>query len=259
MTGIGAPPALPVWLAAWAMAGAIAGSFLATLLVRMPQGKADLFGRSRCDVCLTVLGPVSLVPLLSFVWQRGRCRACGAQVAREHFIVELLAAVIGLIAAWHFPDRPLTTLGAALFGWQLLLLGALDLRWHWLPDRLSLILAATGLAFNASLVGLGWQASLLGLVTGFGALEGLRLSYRALRGVEGMGQGDPKLLGALGAWTGWELLPRVVLIGALGGLAIVLGLRLIGRTIDARSALPLGTMLAFGGWTAWLFAQPVMN
>ncbi|PHP17757.1 prepilin peptidase, partial [Sphingobium sp. IP1] len=125
-----------------AVAGAIAGSFLATLILRWPQGRGVMRGRSACDGCGRVLGPIDLVPMLSALVQRGRCRTCGAAIDPLHGRVEAGCAIIGALALGFVPD--LGGIGWALLGWLLLTLALLDWRHFWLPDALTLPLAFFG-------------------------------------------------------------------------------------------------------------------
>ena len=155
-----------------------------------------------------------------------------------------------------FRSRDGAMLGIGLvLGWQLLLLGLLDLRHFWLPDRLVIVLAATGLipallaaASDVSLI----AGPLLGATLGFGLLWLAALFYRSLRGREGLGAGDPKLLGAIGLWLGPLGVVKTLLGASLIGLAAVGALVLARRTPAADTALPLGTLLALAGFAVYL-------
>ena len=243
--------AQPLALAAAAMLlGAVAGSFLATVLIRWPQGRSALRGRSRCDACDARLGPFELVPLLSWAVQRGRCRRCGAPIDPRHVAVELAAAAIGIVAiiAHPLPLAPVT----AAFGWWLLLIAALDLEHHWLPDALTLPLVPLGLAAAWAGFGPPLAERAAAAAIGWAALASIAWAYRALRGRDGMGAGDPRLMAALGAWVGAWQLPAVLLGAGLLGLAAVLAMRLRGEVVTATSRLPLGTLLALAAWPVWL-------
>lgn len=234
----------------FAAAGAIAGSFLAVLLVRWPEGRSAAAGRSRCDGCGRTLSISDLVPIASFVALRGRCRTCRAAIDPRHLAIELAAALIALAA---FAAHPLPlAFATAILGWWLLLLAALDAEHQWLPDRLTWPLLAAGIA--AALIGFGPGAGdrLIGAAAGYGCLAAIAAAYRRLRGREGLGGGDPKLFGAIGAWLGWQALPLVLLGAGCIGLAALLLMRLRGRAIDAAVKLPLGTFLALAAWPAWL-------
>jgi leader peptidase (prepilin peptidase)/N-methyltransferase len=236
--------------AAAVLFGAIAGSFIATVLIRWPQGRSALAGRSRCDACEAALGPFELIPLLSWAVQRGRCRRCGARIDSRHLAVELAAAAIAIVAIVAHPP-PLAAV-TALLGWWLLLVAALDLEHQWLPDALTLPLVPLGLAAAWAGFGPPLGERLAGAAIGWAALALIAWAYRALRGREGMGGGDPRLMGALGAWIGVWLLPAVLLGAGLLGLAAVAAMRLRGEPVTATSRLPLGTLLALAAWPVWL-------
>ena len=239
-----------------AVFGAIIGSFLATVLVRWPRGEWVGAGRSHCDACATPLSVRELVPVLSHLAQRGRCRSCGARIAPAHMRMELAAAAIGaisagLLAATPSLGLPLALTGAML-GWVLLLLAALDLTEFWLPDRLTLPLAAAGLGVAGLGLGPGIAASLIGLAAGYLSLAGVGLVYRAVRAREGLGGGDPKLFAAIGAWLGWDMLPPVLLGACILGLAAVAVQALRGQRPDGGARLPFGALLAAAAWPLWL-------
>jgi leader peptidase (prepilin peptidase)/N-methyltransferase len=233
-----------------ALLGAIVGSFLATILIRWPQGRSVLAGHSRCDACDTALAPRELVPLLSCAVQRGRCLRCGAAIDPRHLAVELAAAAIGIVAILAHP-LPLAAV-TALLGWWLLLVAALDLEHHWLPDRLTLPLIPLGLAAAWAGFGPPLAERALGAAFGWAALFLIGWAYRRLRGRDGMGGGDPRLMAAIGAWAGIWPLPAILLGAGLIGLAAVAAMRLRGEAVTAASRLPLGTLLALAAWPVWL-------
>jgi leader peptidase (prepilin peptidase) / N-methyltransferase len=230
--------------------GAIAGSFIATIAIRWPRGQSALAGRSACDACDASLGPAELVPLLSYAAQRGRCRRCGAKIDPRHPAIELTAAVLGAVALAAHP-LPLA-LVTALFGWWLLAIALLDLEHQWLPDRLTLPLLALGLAAAWAGFGPPFGERAAGAAIGWAALVLIAWAYRRLRGREGMGGGDPRLMGALGAWVGAWQLPAILLGAGLLGLAAVAAMRLRGEAVTATSRLPLGTLMALAAWPVWL-------
>ncbi len=239
-------------LALGGVIGATAGSFLATILIRWPQGLAVSQGRSRCDGCAAPLGAASLVPIISFLVRKGRCCNCGAAIPRDHLTIELLAAAIGGISAGLFAAMPLLALATALFGWMLLLLAALDWRHFWLPDLLTLPLGALGLAVSVSGIGPEPMAALIGVASGYAGLTLIGWTYRAMRGRDGLGGGDPKLLGAIGAWLGWQALPWVLTAAAGIGLVLALAASVSGRTPGLATKLPLGALLALAAWPLWV-------
>lgn len=230
--------------------GAIVGSFLATVLVRWPEGRNPLAGRSRCDGCARTLGGTELVPLLSYLMVRGRCRACGARIDWRHPAMELAAGMVGLTAMLGHP-LPLA-LATMVFGWWLLILAALDAEHEWLPDLLTLPLIVAGLLTAWAGLGPPLLDRATGAAAGWLALAGMAVGYRRLRGREGLGGGDPKLLAALGAWLGWQALPFVLLAAGLLGLVAAGLMKARGQEVAAATRLPLGALMALAAWPIWL-------
>lgn len=212
------------------------------LVLRQMAGTSALNGRSACDACKTPLPVTELVPLLAYLLQRARCRHCGARIDPLHPIAELAGAVIGGVAGWLSPDAG--GIALATFGWLLLALALIDARALWLPDGWTAALAVCGLVLGTQATGVPLTDRLIGGVAGFASLALIAAAYRALRGRDGMGGGDPKLFGAIGLWLGWVALPPVLLIAALVGLAVA-ALRMIRTPGDWQTMeLPLGTLLA---------------
>ncbi len=228
-----------------AIAGAIAGSFLATLILRWEAGGSVTRGRSRCDGCGRTLRPRELVPVVSALLLRGRCAGCGAAIAPLHGQIELASAAIGAVAFAFAP--PLAAATWTGLGLTLLTLAALDLRSLWLPDALTLPLAAAGLLAGGLTTGVPTLDRVVGGAIGWGALAALAWIYRRWRGVEGMGGGDPKLCGAIGCWIGWTALPALWTLAGLFGLLLLLARR-HGSTPQL---IPFGTALALAAWPAW--------
>lgn len=238
---------LPNWLAPL-LAAPFVGSFLGVLICRLPAGAPVALARSRCAACGRVLRPAELVPLLSFAVLRGRCRGCGAAIGWFHPAVEG-AAVMVAISATAAGCAGWQLWAGCTLGWTLLALAWIDWRHLLLPDILTLPLLLAGLAAS------WWQgtaiSAMAGAVLGWLALWGTAALYRRLRGAEGLGGGDARLLAAGGAWLGPAPLPWVVLLAALLGIALALS----GRrgTPGAVLAVPFGPPLAVAIWLAWLF------
>jgi leader peptidase (prepilin peptidase) / N-methyltransferase len=237
--------------------GAIIGSYLATILMRWPLGTSAAKGRSRCDACGKSLEVYDLVPIFSFLARRGRAGCCGASISIDHLGVEIGAASIGLLSALALPGMPLLYLTTAVFGWALLLLAAFDLRHFWLPDRLTIPLAFLGLFANFNGVGPGLTDALIGAAAGFLSLWSVGFAFKKLRGIEGLGGGDPKIFAAIGAWLGWAALPLVLSAAAGLGLLIVAVFALAGRPLSRSDPLPLGALLAVAAWPIYLISQAV--
>jgi leader peptidase (prepilin peptidase) / N-methyltransferase len=238
------------WTAIGFVLGAVIGSFLAAILIRWPQGRSVLKGRSHCDSCGRTLSPRDLVPILSWFLVKGRCRHCGAAIDRRHLAAEAGAALIGLTAILAHPIP--AAIFTAIFGWWLFLLAALDIEHQWLPDRLTLPLIPAGLAVAWIGIGPPLEDRLIGAAAAFAVLALIAFAYRRLRGREGLGGGDPKFFAAIGAWLGWQALPLVMLGAGLFGLAGILLKRSRGESVAATDRLPLGALLALAAWPIWL-------
>lgn len=227
--------------------GLLLGSFIATLVLRWPEGRS-LFGRSQCDGCGRPLGGRDLVPLVSAALSRGRCRTCGAAIDPFHGRVELASSLIGAGALALLPG----TAGWlwALFGWLLLPLALLDARHFWLPDRLTLILAVAGLLFAGPMLGTSLVDRWIGALVGGGALALLAWLYARARRRDGMGGGDPKLVAAIGAWLGWQALPLLLLLASLGGIVWALALQRKGDRPLGERRVPFGAFLCCAAFVA---------
>jgi leader peptidase (prepilin peptidase) / N-methyltransferase len=236
----------PVWVVAsgFAILGAVWGSFVAALCHRWPIGESLASGRSRCDHCTATLRPIELVPILSYLLQRGRCRRCGASIARSNLWTEIICAALGLSCALLFSGW--AAVGAAMLCWLLVPLILLDWQHFWLPDRLTLILGLTGIAMGGLIFEeLTIWDQLIGGVAGFGTLELIRQAYSRLREVEAMGGGDPKLFGAIGLWMGWQDLPILLLVASLIGLGHFAAMPSKWGDAD-KLHLPLGSYIGLG-------------
>lgn len=165
-------------------------------------------------------------------------------------MIEVVAAMIGVVAIIAQPG--IEGVAGALFGWQLLALAALDAEHFWLPDRLTVLLALSGLAFGVAGLGIDIQSRLIGGSVGFAALFTTAWLYRRVRGREGMGQGDPKLLGAIGCWLGWLALPYVLIGASALGLLAAFGLLARGRDVAATTRFPFGALMAVAAFPLWV-------
>ncbi|MFC5373501.1 prepilin peptidase [Brevundimonas faecalis] len=236
--------------------GLFVGSFLGLVSWRLPRGEGVVFGRSRCGGCGKTLSPLRLLPLLSWALSRGRCADCDAVIPRRYPLMEAGAGLIGLWAGLGQPAI-LPAVLTAVLGWQLLLLAVVDAENFWLPDQLTLPLFLTGTAAAFCLRPGEPLAALahagLGAVIGFGGLWLIGRLYQMVRKREGLGGGDPFMLGAGGAWVGALGLPSTLLWAALAGLSLVLARLLLRRSVKGDDRLPFGVFLAVGLWMTWLY------
>ena len=248
--------ALPFWyqLGLIVVLGAIWGSFVAALCSRWLRGERVSDGRSHCEQCHTTLGAKDLIPIVSYLWLRGKCRYCAHPIGAGALIIELAASAIGLVAVLMLDYGQ--ALSAAVFGWLLLPLVILDQSKLWLPNRLVILLALAGLLAGSFLTPeVTWLDRALGAVIGFLSLEIIRQVFRKLRKIEGMGGGDPKLFAAIGIWLGWQLLPMTLLLACILGFVFVAVN--YARTKDRTLQLPFGSFLGIAAYSIALFMQPL--
>ncbi len=189
--------------------------------------------------------------MVSFVIQAGKCRQCGTMIATDHMAIEIAAALIGGLALFAAPG--FDGLAGAIFGWLLLTLAALDVKHHWLPDGLTMILAGSGLMTGLLFDFPTLQDRLIGGIAGFAALAMIAALYKSIRKRDGLGGGDPKMLGAIGCWLGWQALPLVLLGASLIGILVALSWRLRGKSVTVDSMLPLGSLMAIAAFPLWLY------
>lgn len=228
------------------------GSFLAVLVDRLPRGEDVVARPSRCRSCDTRLGWRDLVPLVSYPVQRGRCRHCGTALPGWLWLMELAATGLAVLALLRGGTGWEIWCSAGLL-WLLLALAVCDLIWFRLPDALTAALAA--LCLGAALAQDVFIEALTGGLLGMGSFLALRLGYKALRGREGLGMGDVKLMAGLGALTGPMQLPLLVLVASLGALCVTL---VRHRSLKGDLALPFGTALAAAAALLWLFEKTLI-
>ncbi len=237
------------------IAAPFAGSFLGVLVLRMPVGRPVAFARSACAHCHETLGPAELIPLASWAALGGRCRHCDARLGLFYPGIELAATAVAVWAIMALPPA-LVWPGCAL-GWTMLAASLIDFRHLILPDSLVLPLVPAGIALHALIVPDHWPDHVIGAAAGFLGFALIRQIYGRLRGREGLGLGDVKLLAAAGAWVGWVGLPSVVFLAAAFVLTGLAAGRLVGRAVDRTAEIPFGPALALAVWLVWLYGPLV--
>jgi leader peptidase (prepilin peptidase)/N-methyltransferase len=233
------------------LVGALVGSFIGLVSLRLPAGEPTAVSRSRCSGCSRQLGVGDLVPLLSFALLRGRCRTCRSPIEKRYPLIELASVSIGVASAFALPGEH--AIAAALLGWWLLLLGLLDAEHYWLPDRLTYPLTGLGLGAAAYFGTPSLADAAIGAGAGFILFAAVATAYKRLRKRDGLGGGDWKLFAAGGAWLGWRLLPQLLLLAALAGLAAALMLHWRKPGFLAQR-LPFGVFLAPAIWLLYVAA-----
>jgi leader peptidase (prepilin peptidase) / N-methyltransferase len=227
------------------------GSFLSVLVLRLPAGEDVVFTRSHCRSCQHPLGVRDLIPIASWLISRGRCRHCGTQVDALYPLMELASVLVVVWAALVVDAEALMV--TVVFGWVLLALAVMDLHSLFLADALTLPLIPTGLAFCLWLEPEAIWAHVAGAVAGAAVLAALSWGYFRLRGREGLGLGDVKLMAAAGAWVGVGGLGTVILWAVMVNAIMIALDHLRGRPLSATTQVPLGTGLATGLWLTWLY------
>jgi len=209
--------------------------------------------RSACPHCNHAITAWENIPIVSYLLLRGKCKGCGAAISPRYPIIEAVSAVLCAYAAWHF-GFGWAAAGALLLVWALLALTAIDFDTQLLPDDISLPLLWAGLLFNLFGVFTNLSSAVLGAVIGYLALWSVYWLFKLTTGKEGMGYGDFKLLAALGAWLGWQMLPLIILLSSLVGAVVGITLIVVlkhGRNIP----IPFGPYLAGGGLIALFWGQ----
>lgn len=238
-----------------AVAGLVVGSFLNVCIHRLPRRESIVWPGSHCPHCRRALRWYHNVPVVSWIVLGGRCAFCRQPISIRYPLVEAATAALFLLHLAVLGWGPLLAVRLA-FAAALVALFAIDLEHRILPNVITL--PGTVLGFVASLfVGPGWIASLAGILLGGGLLWAVAEAYYRWRGIEGLGFGDVKMLGMIGAVLGWQQVLVTMLIASLVGSAVGLTLvRLRGRTLH--DALPFGTFLALGAMVASLWGPPLV-
>ncbi len=207
--------------------------------------------RSACPKCGHQITALENIPVLSWLWLRGRCSACDTTISARYPAVELLTAVLAAAAAWKW-GVSIQTLGALLLIWALVALAFIDLDTTLLPDSLTLPLLWLGLLFNLGGHFASLSDAVVGAIAGYGVLWIVFWLFKLATGKDGMGYGDFKLLAVMGAWMGWQMLPITLLlssvVGATVGVAMIVFIK-----HDRRVPIPFGPYLAGGGLVALFF------
>ena len=204
--------------------------------------------RSACPACGHHISALENIPVLSWLALRGRCRGCGTAISVRYPLIELLTCALTCVVVWLF-GFTWAAVWIVLFTWALLAAAVIDLDHQLLPDSIVLPLLWLGLLVNLSGTFTTLDQAVIGAAAGYLTLWSLYWAFRLLTGREGMGYGDFKLLGAMGAWMGWAALPAIALLSSLTGLIGAAALMLTGR-MQRGTPMPFGPFIAAAGWLA---------
>ncbi|MHB8746410.1 MAG: prepilin peptidase, partial [Gammaproteobacteria bacterium] len=262
-----------------AILGLLVGSFLNVVIHRLPlmmeaewrQQCAELNAplvdaaapainlmtpRSRCPHCGHAITALENVPVLSYLFLKGKCSACAKPISARYPVIEALSGVLTALVAWHFGWS--WQAGAAmLLTWALIALSVIDFDHQLLPDSITQPFIWLGLAlslFGSGGVFVDTRTSLIGALAGYMSLWLVYQLFKRLTGKEGMGYGDFKLFALFGAWLGWQLLPAIILLSSLVGAIVGIGL-IVVRGRDRNLPIPFGPYLAAAGWIALLWGE----
>lgn len=203
---------------------------------------------SHCPICKAAIKPWQNIPVLSYLLLGRKCRNCAAPISPRYPLIELVTGLMTLSLAWFF-EAPPALIGAVLFTWSLIALTMIDIDHQLLPDDITLPLLWLGLLFNLAGTYVSLADAVIGAMAGYLILWAVYQGFRLLTGREGMGYGDFKLLAALGAWMGWQVLPEIILISSVVGATCGIALMAIKRR-GREIPIPFGPYLAIAGWLA---------
>jgi len=261
--------------------GLVVGSFLNVVIYRLPvmlqrswqRECAELAGdtaiaadeqpfnlmtpASRCPHCGQRVRIHENIPVLSYLLLKGRCAGCGAPISVRYPLVESITALLSVIVVAHF-GYSVQSLAALAFTWTLVPLFLIDFDHQLLPDSITLPLLWAGLLLSLFNVFVDPVTSIVGAAAGYLSLWAIYHLFRLITGKEGMGYGDFKLLGAIGAWVGWQALPVVILFSSVVGAVIGIGL-IVARGRDHNQPMPFGPFLAAAGWLTLLWGHDIIS
>ena len=273
----------PLFLTGVFIFGLLIGSFLNVVILRLParlehdwrcqckellaiESRDDepseappgiMLSRSQCPKCGHLIKSYENIPLLSYLFLRGRCSSCKAPISLRYPLIEATTAILFLAVAMHFGPT-LQTLAALGLTATLVALAVIDIDHQLLPDDLTLVLLWSGLFASLFNVFTDPVSSIIGALAGYLSLWIVYHLFRLLTGKEGMGYGDFKLLAALGAWLGWQILPLTILLSSLVGA--VIGLTMIGlKRHKSSQPMPFGPFIALAGWIAMIWGDKIID
>ena len=290
------PEFLFFWQAAIVVLGLIVGSFLNVVIYRLPimlelawqaearyaldqegqrnQGgqdglqsqnkeaaQVDPFNlsvpRSRCAECSSPIGILENIPLISFLWLRGKCAHCESPISWQYPAIECITAILSLVVFWQF-GLSTNLIFALIFTWALIALSGIDAKHFILPDNIVLPLLWLGLFANLNGSFANLHDAVLGAIFGYGVLWVCFWAFKLATGKEGMGYGDFKLMAAVGAWFGWQSLPAALLLSSLTGAIVGITLIVLQKK-DRSAAIPFGPYIAISGWLMMMYGVEIRS
>lgn len=270
----------PLWFTVTCgIIGLLVGSFLNVVIYRLPKMMerewkvqcAELnqialpelapftlsVPRSACPRCGHAITALENVPILSYLWLRGKCRGCQVHISARYPVIEAVTGILTAVTATYF-GYGIAAVAAIVFVWALIALTFIDFDTQLLPDSITLPLLWLGLLVNMQNTFVPLHTAVIGVMAGYLSLWSIYWLFKLLTGKEGMGYGDFKLLAAIGAWLGWSMLPVVILLSSAVGA--VVGIILIVVAKHGRSIpIPFGPYLAGGGLIALFWGKDILQ
>jgi leader peptidase (prepilin peptidase) / N-methyltransferase len=236
--------------------GLLLGSFMNVCIYRLPRGLSPVRPRSGCPKCGHMLAWYENIPVVSYLVLRARCRKCRTPISPIYPVIELITGAVFLAGYLWYGPGPVLIVRLA-FAWAMIALFAIDFEHQILPNVITLPGIVVGVLANV-LAGPGWVNSLIGVAVGAGSLWLVAEIYYRVRHEEGLGMGDVKMLGMIGAFLGWKLvLITLVMSSFLGSIVGVFVL--IARKESLKYALPFGTFLAIGALIAAVAGDAILD
>ena len=259
--------------------GLIVGSFLNVVILRLPKMMEQGWQRECCEVldqpapvqepislshpgshcpgCGVAIKPWQNIPVFSWLFLRGRCTQCGMGISVRYPAVELITGILSGLAAWQF-GFGIEALSALALIWMLVALAGIDIDTQLLPDSITLPLLWLGLAVNLFAVWTPLSSAVIGAMLGYGSLWSVYWLFKLVTGKEGMGYGDFKLLGALGAWFGWQAVPLMILLSSFVGAALGITI-LLSKRQGRDTPMPFGPYLAGAGLLTLFYGDTLIT
>ena len=259
--------------------GLIVGSFLNVVILRLPKMMEQSWRRecselltrpvstetpislshpnSHCPACGANIRAWQNIPVVSWLLLKGRCARCDTPISARYPFVELLTGTLTGLAAWQFGFGP-EALSAFILIWILIALTGIDIDTQLLPDSMTIALLWIGLAVNLFDTWTSLPSAVMGAMLGYGSLWSVYWAFKLVTGKEGMGYGDFKLLGALGAWFGWQTVPVIILMSSFAGALLGISILLL-RRLERDTPMPFGPYLAGAGLVILFFGETLMT
>ena len=270
----------PLLYAGAFLIGAMVGSFLNVVILRIPplleydwrcqcrelleldaveeeRPAGIALSRSRCPKCGHGIRAHENIPLISYLVLGGKCSSCKGRISARYPLVEFATALSFLIVIWHFGPS-VQGLSALVLTSFLIAMTGIDIDHQLLPDNLTIPLMWLGIVLSFWAVHADLESSVIGAIGGYLFLWGIYHLFRLLTGKEGMGYGDFKLMAALGAWLGWEMLPLIILLSSVVGAVAGLTLMATGR-LQKDKPMPFGPFIAAAGWIAMIWGRDILD